>query len=153
MVYPCSSSPVTVSSSPEAAGSAETSSTAVAPEYQRCSQCHPRQCAELAASAHAGLDCLGCHGAHGAGDRRPAREVSPEACYDCHPDFLDRSRFHLADGSVTDRVAGRPLTCTSSCHDAHGTTHVAMLRQPYMEGEYGTDGLCLSCHPRVGIDF
>jgi predicted CXXCH cytochrome family protein len=49
---------------------------------------------------------------------------------------------------------GRPLTCTSSCHNPHGTRLNAMLRN----FDYHQDGNCLMCHAvtkgsRVGIDY
>lgn len=53
-----------------------------------------------------------------------------------------------------DVAAQAPLTCTSMCHNPHGSNKNYVLRNY----AYPFDGQCLQCHgkvgcPRVGIDF
>lgn len=118
-----------------------------------CRGCHAAQCDALAASAHRALGCLDCHGAHGEGAGVPARERCPEACYRCHAEFRDPDHFHTHDGSVTDPIAARPLTCTSTCHDAHGSANTHMLTVPYEVEGHGSDEICRTCHSGVGISY
>jgi predicted CXXCH cytochrome family protein len=62
-------------------------------------------------------------------------------------------RVHPADGRYYDYLAHGPLTCTSTCHDPHGSSYHRMLRLPYNVDGYGSDYLCLGCHTKVGLVY
>lgn len=123
-----------------------------------CYQCHRVQIqASYSASAHKGLLCIRCHTPHGSNYGPLLQERNPELCLRCHdPRYYDEEKGnnHPMRQYHFDVVAQKPLTCTTTCHNPHGTNQNFMLRNyssPY-------DGQCLQCHrkvgyPRVGIDF
>ena len=125
-----------------------------------CYDCHARPIqATYDRSAHLNTPCWGCHTPHGS-DYGPLLKASqPTVCFPCH----SRQHFDDAAGGYKnhpvrpvyyDVNAKTNLTCTTTCHDPHGTSHNYMLR--YYDSPQ--DGNCLICHAvtpgdRVGVDF
>ncbi len=74
----------------------------------------------------------------------------PTVCVDCHgPDEAymgDGDLSHRASPRFLDAHSGKPLTCTSTCHNAHGTQYAHMVRSYPPTW----DGLCMQCHRGVG---
>jgi predicted CXXCH cytochrome family protein len=81
--------------------------------------------------------CLGCHQNHRPGGR-PLLKADPiDVCTGCH-DLVVSNRTHPM--RVIDPNTEGELTCTSSCHDVHGTDFKFLCRlEPGRE-------LCVSCH-------
>lgn len=101
---------------------------------------------QLAHEPFARGQCQTCHTiskAHSNGDltdvkRHEASLKDIEVCTSCH----ERSGlgYDHPVGRTTDQVTGGLLTCTSTCHDPHASSHPALLRYP------DNDSLCLNCH-------
>lgn len=125
-----------------------------------CYDCHrvPIQ-ASYDRSAHKATPCWRCHTPHGSDWGPLLKDPQPEVCFPCHKraDFDDRKGGHYnhpVRPVYYDVNAKKALSCTSSCHDPHGSSHTRMLR--YYDAPF--DGNCLICHrvvpgKRVGIDF
>lgn len=122
-----------------------------------CYQCHAKRIqVTYDDSAHFDVLCIRCHTPHGSDYWPILVKANPEVCLQCHApaDFDESSATEYRNNHPVrpehyDVVAKAPLTCTSTCHDPHGTDQNYMLRNyswPY-------DGQCLQCHDRVGIDF
>jgi predicted CXXCH cytochrome family protein len=123
-----------------------------------CYQCHRVKIAtSYEKSAHKETLCIRCHTPHGSNYAPLLIDRNPEVCLKCHnPDYYDaeHGNNHPARPYDFDVNAQKPLTCTSTCHNPHGTTYNYML----MNFASPFDGQCLQCHgkvgyPRVGIDF
>lgn len=130
----------------------------IAKDNKLCYKCHTTypKAATYDASAHwAGkVLCIRCHSPHGSAIAPMLRNTNPGLCLECHKPYGDERYNHPARPAYYDVNAKKPLTCTTSCHDPHGTVNGAMLRH-YRQG---MDGNCLICHKvvpgkRVGIDF
>lgn len=133
-----------------------------AQDNEMCYQCHrvPIQ-ATYDKSAHFDTLCIKCHTPHGSDYTPLLQDSNPDICLRCHPpaDFDESSATvyrnnHPVRPSNYDVKAKKPLTCTTTCHNPHGTSHNYML-QYY---NFPNDGNCLICHQvtpgkRVGIDF
>lgn len=98
-------------------------------------------------SAHAVLLCIRCHTPHGSVFKPLLRSNNPDLCLECHPVYNEYYE-HPAAPKFYDAHANKPLTCTSTCHNPHGTGNLRMLNYPYRQ-----DQICLTCHPEVGITF
>lgn len=98
-------------------------------------------------SAHRVKLCIDCHTPHGSAFAPLLRDSNPELCLGCHPAYSDTHKHPIAR-RFYDSHAKQRLTCTSTCHNPHGTNNVKMLNYPYRK-----DGLCLECHPGVGVTF
>ena len=98
-------------------------------------------------SAHLGLLCVDCHTPHGSPYVPILRQGNPDLCLACHPNYEGPNK-HPVRPTYYDIVANTGLTCSSTCHDPHGTPYWAMLNYYWPRDE-----ICLACHPRVGIDF
>lgn len=126
-----------------------------------CYGCHSDIKVNYEPSSHRGQLCIRCHTPHGSRHAPILVEANPELCFRCHPqrDYDERWR-----GVRQNKHPVRPvhydvnnrtrLTCTSSCHDPHGSGKNRMLR--YFDSP--KDGNCLMCHAvtpgrRVAIDF
>ncbi len=127
-----------------------------------CYDCHrvPIQ-ASYDRSAHFRTPCWGCHTPHGSDYSPLLKAPQPTVCFDCHP----RSEYDDATGGYSNHPV-RPvyydvhertsLTCTTTCHDPHGSPMgYRTLMRHY---ESGQDGNCLICHAVVpgkvvGVDF
>ncbi|MCL4079332.1 hypothetical protein MX659_07020 [Coriobacteriia bacterium Es71-Z0120] len=127
-----------------------------------CYQCHKAAIqATYDRSAHFQTLCVRCHTPHGSNWAPLLIKPNPEVCFQCHaPTYFDESSAteyrnnHPVRPTHYDVKARRPLTCTSTCHNPHGTQHNYMLRNY----DFPKDGNCLICHrvvpgKRVGIDF
>ena len=126
-----------------------------------CYQCHEQKRELYDTSSHAPVRCDRCHTSHGSNNVPLLQERNPSLCFQCHSrsGFDERThsvanKNHPVRGAHYDVNAEAPLTCTSSCHDPHGTRLNRMLR--YFD--YHRDGTCLMCHAvtqgsRVGIDY
>ena len=104
---------------------------------QPCLECHQDQ-ARTAwhAGAHSSsqLGCADCHTIHAERDPVLARATEADVCYRCHKQ--QRADFHKSSSHPV-RV-GR-MSC-SDCHNAHGSSTVAMLNKPTL------NQTCYSCH-------
>jgi len=126
-----------------------------------CYQCHNQVSVSYDASRHFNTLCIRCHSPHGSGNAPLLRNSNPDLCLECHdPEHFDESsstryrNTHPVRPVHYDPNARKGLTCTTSCHDPHGTQYVAMLR--YFD--IWEDGGCLMCHavkgrPIVAIDY
>jgi len=134
----------------------------IAEDNELCYECHATAIeARYEASAHRDTLCVECHTPHGSNYAPILLDQNPDVCLRCHdPRHYDESSPTVRRNNHPVRpvhfdVNNRsPLTCTSTCHDPHGTDNTAMLR--YMDAQY--DGNCLICHAvvageRGGIDF
>ncbi len=98
-------------------------------------------------SAHRGMLCIRCHTPHGSFDKPLLRIPDPTLCLACHGS-VDHKNAHPFAPRFYDRHANAPLRCTSTCHNPHGANQPFMLNYLYRR-----DGLCLLCHPGVGVYF
>lgn len=126
-----------------------------------CYQCHTQVRELYDKAAHASVRCDRCHEVHGSSFVPLLDERNPLLCFECHPrtHFDERTnkvmnKNHPVRGAHFDVHMDAPLSCTSSCHNPHGTRLNKMLR--YFD--YHRDGTCLMCHAvtegsRVGIDY
>jgi len=134
----------------------------IAEDNELCYTCHSAAIEpQYEASAHSAILCVDCHTPHGSSYAPILVSQNPDLCLECHnPRYYDESSRTVRRNNHPVRpvhfdVNNRtPLTCTSSCHDPHGTDYAFMMR--YMDGPY--DGNCLICHAviegeRVGVDF
>lgn len=93
--------------------------------------------------------CIRCHTPHGSAFGPLLRARNPELCLQCHEKAVDGNNKHPFRPSLWDVYSRKALTCTSTCHNPHGTNQNYMLKRfswPY-------DGQCLQCHTRVGTMF
>ena len=95
------------------------------------------------------LLCVDCHTPHGSAYAPILRDSNPDLCLNCHPFIQSYSNQHPVTPAYYDPVAKTGLTCSSTCHDPHGTQYGYMLQN----FPYPLDGQCLQCHTRVGIDY
>lgn len=126
-----------------------------------CYQCHRTVQANYDGSKHRRTLCIKCHTPHGSTNTPMLLAANPEVCLQCHEatHFDERTSTvyrnnHPVRPTHYDVNNQSPLTCTSSCHNPHGTKQNYMLR--YFA--FPTDGACLMCHAasrgnRVGIDY
>lgn len=120
-----------------------------------CYRCHSQIEPTYADSAHTVVLCIRCHTPHGSRFTPILRNANPPLCLECHePMYFDEEPNHPVRPVHYDVNARTRLTCTSSCHDPHGSGNTAMLRH----FSYPDDGGCLMCHAVtagkiVGIDF
>jgi predicted CXXCH cytochrome family protein len=81
--------------------------------------------------------CLSCHQNHSPKGKPLLKDDPIDLCIRCH-DSVTQGRTHPM--RVRDPNTGGELTCTSSCHDVHGTDFKFLCRlEPGRE-------LCISCH-------
>lgn len=146
---------------------ADYSALLVARDNSLCFTCHTAYptAAAYNDSAHGTQDvlCIGCHTPHGSNYAPILRDSNPQLCFDCHePLYFDENPFgtdgnnrnHPVRPVHYDVNGGVPLTCSSTCHDPHGTTYSFMLK----DYNHPEDGTCLLCHKtavgnRVGLDY
>jgi predicted CXXCH cytochrome family protein len=84
--------------------------------------------------------CTSCHKLHKAPEEGLLRQDPLTTCQVCHTDH-DRAGSHPVGLDMADRRRGGPLTCTSTCHDPHGSDHRGLVR---ITG----DRLCFACHDK-----
>jgi predicted CXXCH cytochrome family protein len=126
-----------------------------------CAECHGQVLVTYNDSDHSGQLCVKCHTPHGSAYRPLLVERNPELCLQCHDDSgYDEAteavyrNNHPVRPNHYDVNQESPLTCTSSCHNPHGTDKTHMLR--YFASPQ--DGACLICHSvtegsRVGVEY
>ena len=119
-----------------------------------CYSCHPTIALSYVQSEHNGFACLTCHNPHGSRFGALRRHEATTLCVECHKNDPKHARFqgkntHPATPKFYDVDAKDPLTCTSTCHNPHGTSNLYMMRGM----EWYFDGNCLPCHQGVGIRF
>ncbi len=119
-----------------------------------CYQCHDEARGDSAAimasydvSPHRDMLCVDCHTPHGSPYVPILRQGNPDLCLGCHPDYEGPNK-HPVRPIYYDIVARTGLTCSSTCHNPHGSPYMAMLNY-----QWPRDEICLACHPGVGIDF
>lgn len=127
---------------------------------QVCFDCHAQAIkAQYTRSAHFNTPCWRCHTVHGSDYGPLLRAPQPDVCFACHArrmydDHVGGNPNHPVRPVYWDVHSGKPLTCTTTCHDPHGTTNMFMLRHY----NYRMDGNCLICHGSVpgsivGVDY
>lgn len=124
----------------------------VARDNAMCFQCHSDKEALYDASKHKNKLCIDCHTPHGSANEPLLLKRNPEVCFKCHAPFGETTpggQNHPVTPNFLDVHANKGLTCSSSCHNPHGTKYNYMLRSFY----YAQDGLCLQCHLYVGITY
>lgn len=129
---------------------AKTSGLLRAPKEFICQTCHRDYEIRLQSNAHADLQnknsgsCLTCHSSHNNSINKFLRAAPIENCRSCHN--IENSVYNHPVGSpLADERTGGELTCTSTCHDAHGTG------QPHLLRLEDSDGLCSQCHQQLEL--
>lgn len=113
-----------------------------------CYKCHAVKQPLYDKSAHFRTLCIRCHTPHGSAYTPMLRAANPDLCLQCHT-TLEGGNQHPVRPAFFDVHAQKGLTCTSSCHDPHGTQYNFLLKN----FNFPKDGLCLQCHQGVGKDF
>ncbi len=109
-----------------------------------CVSCHIKERRAIIEDAHRLLNdnsasCLKCHSNHSSGNVSLLRKDPVALCLGCH--YLGESiQNHPVGDNYIDPKKGGILTCTSSCHEPHGSEYESMLQQE------NNDNLCLNCH-------
>ena len=104
---------------------------------EACLSCHKgttRNAWHAGAHGRTDIACASCHKIHTGKDPVLAKATEAEVCYTCHKQ--QRADFHKASAHPVRQ--GR-MAC-SDCHNAHGTSAVAMLSKPTL------NQTCTSCH-------
>jgi predicted CXXCH cytochrome family protein len=118
-----------------------------------CYRCHPQIKTTYAKSNHAPMACVKCHRPHGSRYGSLLVKSGPKVCVDCHEPthryMGDGDLSHRASNQFLDIHSNKPLSCTSTCHNPHGTQFQHMTRTYPPKW----DGLCLQCHVGVGKRF
>jgi len=114
---------------------------------EMCYMCHSDKRFPYVYTAHNQIDytarwrgaCVNCHVAHGSdwGPLLANEELS--LCWTCHPSYSGKTSHPVLRRTDFPRTGGR-VTCSSNCHNPHGTQYRNMLTKV-------PDGLCLRCHP------
>ena len=114
-----------------------------------CFRCHGGINEYYDVSLHYTLECVDCHRWHGSQYSPILRKLNPPLCLDCHQPnhYYSGPRAHPTWPNYWDWVAHRPLTCTTTCHNPHGTEFKHMVRRY----DPDWDGQCKQCHKGVGI--
>lgn len=125
-----------------------------------CYACHAEPIrATYERSAHVNTPCWSCHTPHGSDYGPLLINQQPSVCFTCHPrkDYDDAAggyKNHPVRPVYYDDHERKALTCTTTCHNPHGTQFTRMLQH------YNSplDGNCLICHAVVpgkvvGVDF
>jgi predicted CXXCH cytochrome family protein len=116
-----------------------------------CTGCHESAPSGFAMSSHKDIPCMGCHEFPDSPNAHLLRAPEPQLCEKCHPN--SGGMTHPTTPNYWDFHADEPLTCTSTCHDPHGSPYGYMLQVPYGSDRAGTDYLCEICHTQVGIKY
>ncbi len=127
---------------------AQSASLVNAQDNNFCYQCHSDKEVTYDDSAHHTTLCIRCHTPHGSAYRPILVAENPDLCLTCHPALEGLSK-HPARKQFFDVHAKQGLSCSSSCHNPHGTKYEHMLKN----FSSGQDGLCLQCHGTVGVYF
>ena len=99
------------------------------------------------------MECTKCHRPHGSRYGTLLVNSGPKVCVSCHGPsegyMGDGDWAHRASPQFLDAHSKKPLTCTSTCHNPHGTQFTHMTRTYPATW----DGLCMQCHKGVGKRF
>jgi predicted CXXCH cytochrome family protein len=117
-------------------------------DNQFCFDCHGDKRGLYEGSAHSGSECVSCHTPHGSQYYPMLLGAQPRLCLRCHP-AAEGSNTHPVRPTNYDLRAHRGLTCTSSCHNPHGTENEFMVK----DYDRWQDGMCLQCHKTVGVYY
>jgi len=131
---------------------ADYSALIIARDNELCFTCHAYPVrATYDDSAHWDnrLLCIRCHTPHGSDVAPILRDTNPDLCLQCHAWVDSHGNQHPVRPVYYDTNAQAPMTCSSTCHNPHGTLYNYMLRNFY----YPQDGQCLQCHNGVGVTF
>ena len=109
-----------------------------------CLGCHEGYRPRRVKHPHQGFEeesCVRCHQDHG---ETPPKEHLPTErdmylCYECHKKS-SLGRSHPTGATVIEEKSGKMMTCTSFCHNPHGSNYADMLRDD------GKRELCIGCH-------
>lgn len=120
-----------------------------------CYQCHRDPIAvTYERSAHLDTLCIRCHSPHGTDWAPLLRQRNPDVCLECHSAAVDHDNAHPFRPNFYDVSAKSGMTCTSSCHDPHGTLHSDwMVKYKSYYAAWRMDGFCRQCHAGVGQYF
>lgn len=111
-----------------------------------CYGCHGEAIrATYDASRHEKTLCIRCHSPHGTVYKPLLRNSNPDLCLECHEWTESHHNQHPVRPVYYDPFSKKGLTCTSTCHNPHGTAYNFMLRN----FSFAKDGQCLQCH--VGV--
>ncbi len=113
-----------------------------------CFECHGDKQQHYDSSAHNVNQCVRCHTPHGS--RYPPMLVNtqPALCTACHPQVVGSNK-HPYKSDYYDVHSEKGLSCTSTCHNPHGTEFDDMVNgYSWMQ-----DGMCLQCHKTVGVYY
>ena len=107
-------------------------------DHNLCYRCHQLEEYRTKRYRHTtDQGCLACHQNHRPGGEPLLKSDPIDVCIECH-ESVSNNRTHPM--RVRDPNTGGELTCTSSCHDVHGTDFKFLCRlEPGRE-------LCVSCH-------
>ncbi|GAB4249973.1 MAG: hypothetical protein Kow00129_10780 [Thermoleophilia bacterium] len=118
-----------------------------------CRRCHEQKVISTAGSEHGLISregrpsgsCRNCHLWHGSDAEPLLPEWEVDLCGRCHERKTHPQTNHPHDRPYWDDWHRQTMRC-SSCHDPHDTPNPAMTHK-------AKDGLCLTCHPGVGVTF
>ena len=120
-----------------------------AKDNEMCYQCHAQPIqVTYDDSAHFDTLCVECHTPHGSDYAPILRDSNPDLCLGCHTAY-EGGNQHPVRPVFYDVYAGKGLTCSTTCHDPHGTVYNYMLQR----FRFPQDGQCLQCHYDVGVTF
>lgn len=113
-------------------------------QAESCRSCHAAKFDKGSKYSHPPVvDCLGCHKSHGNIQNPVVNQLllgDPTVlCQEpCHTNM---GRSHTVGRSLRNPTSGQPMdvTCTSQCHDPHGSEYKNILRMSARD-------LCFSCH-------
>ena len=125
----------------------------IARDNEMCYECHRSSIGvSYEDSKHRNTLCISCHTPHGSDFEPILQAENPLVCFRCHPG-ADETYGHPVRRTYWDVAAQESLTCSSTCHNPHGSPYVAMVGVPYKTAGHGADNLCLTCHAKVGAEF
>jgi predicted CXXCH cytochrome family protein len=110
-----------------------------------CLRCHSEMKELFEKSSHGSAKgsvgkglCLNCHTPHKDNFKSELKNDPILLCKDCHKQG-DTKFNHPIGKLIKDENKKSELTCTSTCHNPHGSNIYAMLRDV-------PDSLCIKCH-------
>ena len=113
-----------------------------------CYRCHGEKLVAYDASSHSAMLCIKCHTPHGSQFDPILIAENPRLCLTCHTTKEGQNK-HPIGTRFFDLHARRGLTCSSSCHNPHGSEYQYMLKNfnPTQDAE------CLQCHKYTGVYY
>jgi predicted CXXCH cytochrome family protein len=85
-----------------------------------------------------GIYCLSCHNQHSSNFEFLLKGDPIEFCQSCHI-YTKKFCLHPVGGEIKDQLKNRILTCTSSCHNVHGSDFPTLMFESNREN-------CIKCH-------